>query len=915
SCSSWAAAGAAASAAGVAHVPRPGLIRFLYERCLFPPASREPPPPRPPPPAGGNGRPVAAAAASAAAAAAVAESSLGPRCKKRESRRAAFALLSALCRGNEAHLRQAFVLLGGRDLVTKGFLDSDMDSGNLGSEDGSASDSSVVAVADGSRGASHGVATVVGDGAAEAAAAAAAAAAEPVPVPPSTPVVTLEDASGGAGVRSGEPWDYDPTSVLKESGQHVGLQNQGATCYMNSLLQQLYHVQDFSLQLLGLVPDRRAGGGESSYPLQEEDEVLLQLQVLFASLRISQRKFYDTKPFCAVFMDYDGQPLRHAEQKDVNEFCTHLLHKLEGSSKQAGSLIDKVFGGTLAYQVISRDCEHTSERTEPFIVLTAEVQDKESLEGSLQLLVAGEMLTGDNCYLCEKCGQRVTAQRRCAIKQLPSTLIVHLKRFEFDLGTMRRHKLNHRCSFPMELDMAPWTLENLQRQHGGGRLSGGSEGRGTAEAATAAAAAVASEAVTGSSAPTAAEGNAGPGFFSGDSGTRQDSIAAVDSTAAVEATSPSDDAAAAAAGVEAGDGGSGGGEREKKEEEGKEAEAPVAAASGGGGGGGRTDGDDSEGPRSPPPVDRKPLWHPEGGVEAVTAAGEGVDGDERPSSSSLQHAAGAREGSEAFGGGGGGDGAGGGCGSSTRRADTLSGRTEYRLKGIVAHQGTADHGHYYSLIRAGGDRWLEFNDRRVTPYDPANIPRDCFGGALTPQEGGALDASAAAGGGGSLHETSAYLLLYEQTAGSNDRHNRDLDHHPSTVPPSSTSWRENTTHKDGNQAAANSSSAPPATPTRPQHLAGSGAAAASSMPAAAAAAAAASLSSSILTPRSYTSCGEASAGTGVVVAPGPAGGDPDKSLDRKEEERDDVAAGFGVVRGNGGGDGALAEAALDPGGR
>lgn len=25
------------------------------------------------------------------------------------------------------------------------------------------------------------------------------------------------------------------------------------------------------------------------------------VQVLFASLRISQRKYYDTKPFCAVF--------------------------------------------------------------------------------------------------------------------------------------------------------------------------------------------------------------------------------------------------------------------------------------------------------------------------------------------------------------------------------------------------------------------------------------------------------------------------------------------------------------------------------------------------------------------------------------------------------------------------------------
>lgn len=59
--------------------------------------------------------------------------------------------------------------------------------------------------------------------------------------------------------------------------------------------------------------------------------------------------FYPPPP-----QDYDGQPLRHAEQKDVNEFCTHLLHKLEGSSREAGSLIDRVFGGTLVYQIISR---------------------------------------------------------------------------------------------------------------------------------------------------------------------------------------------------------------------------------------------------------------------------------------------------------------------------------------------------------------------------------------------------------------------------------------------------------------------------------------------------------------------------------------------------------------------------------
>lgn len=264
---------------------------------------------------------AASTTASAAAAAAVAESSLGPRCKKRESRRAAFALLSALCRGNEAQLRQTFVLLGGRDLVTKGFLDSDGESGvGVGGEGG-------------------GGEVGGGGGGGEQSGAAA--------------VSPLDEGGIGVGVGDGEPWDYDPTSVLKASGQHVGLQNQvrlveiglrflcppalprlfgamlglwsavgslcytfyvgsgrdagartpiyptprtspppprahafcwmvqGATCYMNSLLQQLYHVQDFSLQLLGLVPDRRASGGGdlAKQPLQEEDEVLLQLQV------------------------------------------------------------------------------------------------------------------------------------------------------------------------------------------------------------------------------------------------------------------------------------------------------------------------------------------------------------------------------------------------------------------------------------------------------------------------------------------------------------------------------------------------------------------------------------------------------------------------------------------------------------
>lgn len=57
---------------------------------------------------------------------------------------------------------------------------------------------------------------------------------------------------------------------------------------MNSLLQQLYHVQDFSLQLLGLVPDRRVEGDQINSSPQEEDKVLLQLQVRFLEWVVSE---------------------------------------------------------------------------------------------------------------------------------------------------------------------------------------------------------------------------------------------------------------------------------------------------------------------------------------------------------------------------------------------------------------------------------------------------------------------------------------------------------------------------------------------------------------------------------------------------------------------------------------------------
>lgn len=59
---------------------------------------------------------------------------------------------------------------------------------------------------------------------------------------------------------------------------------------------------------------------------------------------------------------------------------------------------------------------------------------------------------------------------------------------------------------------------------------------------------------------------------------------------------------------------------------------------------------------------------------------------------------------------------------------------EYKLAGVLVHQGVAQGGHYYSFIKdrspGSEEKWYRFDDDEVTPFDPANIETECFGGKV-----------------------------------------------------------------------------------------------------------------------------------------------------------------------------------------
>lgn len=94
-----------------------------------------------------------------------------------------------------------------------------------------------------------------------------------------------------------------------------------------------------------------------------------------------------------------------------------------------------------------------------------EIKDKKSLEEALKEFIKGEVLEGDNAYMCERCDAKVKAVKRVCLKTLPEILIVTLKRFEFDYETMEKFKLNTYCSFPNIVNVLPFTRDGIDNDY------------------------------------------------------------------------------------------------------------------------------------------------------------------------------------------------------------------------------------------------------------------------------------------------------------------------------------------------------------------------------------------------------------------------------------------------------------------
>lgn len=150
---------------------------------------------------------------------------------------------------------------------------------------------------------------------------------------------------------------------------------------------------------------------------------------------------------------------------DADEFLNMFLDRIENLVKgtKQENFIKETFGGVLSNELICKGCPHYSEREEVFNSISLQVKNKKTLQQSLAAFVEGEMLEGDNAYMCSTCNKKVNTLKRTCLKKLPNNLIIAMKRFEFDYESMVKVKVNDYCEFPTKINLEAFTQQGLRK--------------------------------------------------------------------------------------------------------------------------------------------------------------------------------------------------------------------------------------------------------------------------------------------------------------------------------------------------------------------------------------------------------------------------------------------------------------------
>eukprot|EP00106_Octopus_bimaculoides_P005011 XP_014772453.1 PREDICTED: LOW QUALITY PROTEIN: ubiquitin carboxyl-terminal hydrolase 44-like [Octopus bimaculoides] len=292
----------------------------------------------------------------------------------------------------------------------------------------------------------------------------------------------------------------------------VGLRNLGNTCYMNSILQVLGHLDKFRHFFVSM-PIRSLTSVHScchSCPHNQITQTLVkavtaqttletgilracsslceELRSLFQALWSGQSSVVSPNALLQAVWDYIPA-FQGYSQQDAQEFLSELLDKVQAELHHLGyinrsqDVVTDTFQGELVSEITCLSCEQKFQTYEPFMDLSLEFPSRYQRKSPnwkiasnvchitemLSHFTKSERLDG-RIYACDSCnGKRrsnssakiyTKIKKQFLLSKLPHVLRLHLKRFRWSKGN-HREKIATHVSFDKFLNIQQFCAKSM----------------------------------------------------------------------------------------------------------------------------------------------------------------------------------------------------------------------------------------------------------------------------------------------------------------------------------------------------------------------------------------------------------------------------------------------------------------------